>query len=811
MSFIQITELPEWLGKCKNLQRLYLHGTEIRELPESVGECKNLQSLNLKGTKITELPEWLGACQNLQNLDLAYCNLDSLPGWVTRLDVKAEDGWNSWDDGINLYKTTLTKQPISLFFQPKELIEAYYDAKKVMITDAKVIFLGDAEVGKSYTIKRILNGGKKESLLRRYVTRMTPGVSIKKYEKKDSQGRLDLSFWDFGGQEIMHSMHHCFLTERSCYVVMVSTRGEPMKQARKWLKSIESFAPNSPVILVVNRWDDAHNSGVQENKLKKKFSKLVELVELSVKHAEQEEFLQKVMDPIEQQARELDSYGMEFPIQWERIRNALLNMKHQKQHYIDKNQFYQICRQYGEQNQEICKWLLEWFNDLGVCFSYHLVKSENGIENELADYKVLNPEWLTNAIYVLLLNGRAFTSTGVVLHTRIRKLLKETKKGTLKGATYRAEECEYILEIMRKFGLSYPVSEEEELIPALCPDQIGEYQIPSSYTKKVSYKFEYTYLPEGIIHRLMIDCYHLLQLEYCWNKGIHLDLKEEELYVIIDGSKDEPEIRIDFYMRETEHPWKEFALLWKCITDINRQMNLSAVEYIIMQKGKEEDAFRIDKLLEKRRQNTQSYVSGNITYDMYDIDDILDVAVGLENLIQTERLRKREREEQEQKWVFDELMQQLIESNENIAYVGGKLIRKVTQGIDALHENTKAVQENTSAQSQVRAVLTQLEQDFSPDLAETFATKLAELLAQQQDENLKALAQMIQQEPAEKKGRFAKLKGFFERTDTALSILANGTALVTTLFPLVQQALTALGPEAASVLQSVRIYLQQVP
>ena len=71
--------------------------------------------------------------------------------------------------------------------------------------------------------------------------------------------------------------------------------------------------------------------------------------------------------------------------------------------------------------------------------------------------------------------------------------------------------------------------------------------------------------------------------------------------------------------------------------------------------------------------------------------------------------------------------------------------------------------------------------------------------------------QMIQPEPAEKKGRFARLKSLFEGTDTALSILANGVTLVTTLFPLVQQALTALGPEAASVLQSVRIYLQQVP
>ena len=54
-----IEQLPESLGKCKNLQSLYLIGTQITKLPESLGECKKLQSLYLAFTQITELPEWM--------------------------------------------------------------------------------------------------------------------------------------------------------------------------------------------------------------------------------------------------------------------------------------------------------------------------------------------------------------------------------------------------------------------------------------------------------------------------------------------------------------------------------------------------------------------------------------------------------------------------------------------------------------------------------------------------------------------------------------------------------------------------------
>ena len=38
----------------------------------------------------------------------------------------------------------------------------------------------------------------------------------------------------------------------------------------------------------------------------------------------------------------------------------------------------------------------------------------------------------------------------------------------LDSVSYNEEECRYILDVMRKFGLSYRIDENAEFIPALC-------------------------------------------------------------------------------------------------------------------------------------------------------------------------------------------------------------------------------------------------------------------------------------------------------------------------------------------------------
>lgn len=198
---------------------------------------------------------------------------------------------------------------------------------------------------------------------------------------------VDINFWDFGGQEIMHSMHRCFLTDRTCYVVVLSNRFERInKKARYWLRTINSYAKNSPVILAVNCHGDSHSDGVDTQELRKDFPNLGDVVTYSAKCFNKTEF-KRLTDKIIKQAKQLDSYSMEFPENWANIRKELLEKAANRQPYIDNQEYYDICEEYGKNNPKIRTWLLEWFNDLGICFSYH--QGANG--EELKEYKVLSP------------------------------------------------------------------------------------------------------------------------------------------------------------------------------------------------------------------------------------------------------------------------------------------------------------------------------------------------------------------------------------------------------------------------------------
>jgi hypothetical protein len=90
-------------------------------------------------------------------------------------------------------------------------------------------------------------------------------------EDPDSQLKLTLSMWDFGGQKLFLSMHQLFLTHNGVYLVVFNTQelllaeGEEMacgrlvnattretclSYLREWLNSIFIFAPGAPVFIV---------------------------------------------------------------------------------------------------------------------------------------------------------------------------------------------------------------------------------------------------------------------------------------------------------------------------------------------------------------------------------------------------------------------------------------------------------------------------------------------------------------------------------------------------------------------------------
>ncbi len=645
----QVSSL-EGISGLVNLQSLNLRGTQVSSL-EGLSGLVNLQSLDLRGTQVSSL-EGISGLKNLKILNISGTTLDAIPQWLVDRNLPFfTDEPYGIKSGVYMKDVQLSTQPASLFSQPRELIEAYYNEEQISVNEAKVIFLGDGGVGKTYTIYRIEHDGRAPES-----TETTPGVSITKYERPD---KATINFWDFGGQEIMRSMHRCFLTERTCYVVTVSNRwSEVTRQARRWLKNIESFAPKSKVILAVNQWEGVSVWDLDRKRLKEEFSNLVDVVEYTATDSED---IGRLKQKIENEVDKLTSAKMKLPKSWAEIMRKLRNMPNNSgnsRNYITNDEYQEICKNAKLQAVgDISTWLLEWFNDLGVCFSYH---KDAKTKETLKDYKILNPIWLTNAVYVIVNDGRSSARQGFINHERLSEILEQPKTCVVEGLKYDKNELNFILEVMRKFRLSFNGKNGQEFVPALCKNETPENLCPTKFKTRVQCKVRYDYLPDTVVHRLMVACVEDLNLDFskCWLKGLCIDERVLcGLFAVCDMGKDDDVLSIDVYQVGVDEPKKPQApqallrdLLSK-LEKINGELNLKSTTRICSKDGKK--SFRLKYLLDalnKGKKDIPADVDGECFE--YNIQELLGQVFDDASKIDISKLDEKERTR-----FFNELVQ----------------------------------------------------------------------------------------------------------------------------------------------------------
>lgn len=600
------------LSGMNSLQRLDLNGTRVCDLTALSGML-DLQKLWLNNTRVHDLSP-IASLTKIRNLDLRSCELREIPKELSELGLRFWiDGLVLDKDVIDLRDATLSTQPISIFREGREVIREYYDAPKTAVRESKVIFLGDGGAGKTHTMKRILAKGDDTGL----ETDTTLGIAIQPYVAHEGEAdEFKINFWDFGGQENMHAMHRCFLTERTLYVVVISNRWNLDQQARYWLDNIRSFAPKSPVILALNQWEGIREFGLDTNRLQKDYPNLLPPVVYTAKGGSREQFA-SLTECIVNEAEKLDSCAMELPEDWAAILQELRQMAAQEvgkdfKGHIDRSDYLALCEKHGlggGEKEAVRTWLLEWLNDLGVCFSYHRDKHTRA---ELDSYKVLSPKWLTSAIYILLNHADLTVDNGCVTHSEIRKTLKhpweeedlERKDQCdyiLPNVKYSSQECGYILQVMRKFGLSYQVEGKEmEFIPALCSGNMPEDLHPTGYAGRISYEFRYSFLPDSVVQRLMVRLSEEKRFPKLWNRGFRMDSTEEGLVTVVDGGGSNDKLRIDIYSTKNNTGQNVMTGLIAKIAAINSELNLKPEEFVIVQGNRGEFVAPADMILRAR-------------------------------------------------------------------------------------------------------------------------------------------------------------------------------------------------------------------
>ncbi len=583
----RIDSLPESIGNLKSLKGLYIRGTRIAELPESIGDLRSLENLDLCDTQIVALPERIGELPNLRKVNLTGLKLDRIPEslGLKGLPFVDEERFSRTDTGVNLRGVTLLLQDVSIFLESPSLIPSLYEGDTVTMRECKVIFLGDGGAGKSYTIKRIKNGGKKATEEEPYSTSVTHGVEISDWPV-GGRGGFTVHLWDFGGQDVMHSMHRCFLTDKTCYVVTVDTRrNDGNERAAYWLRNVKEFAPNCPVLLYVNCVEtDREGSDIDEAGLREAYPMVKDAVYCSARDAEDAEFRESVMDKIKSIIRE-SGFGRErIPRRYFNARREIGRLN-KKNPILTREEYHEVCAN-NEIEDENASDLLTFFNNIGVCFSYHRGRDKK----ELAEYKLLQPIWLTNAVYALIQEGRAHAQNGALNAESVSVILCNNAPKSVDGKPYsrtapemKYEEyqCSYILDVAESHELCYRRGDGTVFFPALLtpntPKEVSEYV--KSKRDSAEYRFDYGYLPDNVVHRLMIRFMkNDLVISSPWRRGFTVGAmgiykaaifmeKDSALRIVAESAAGSP---LSVF----------FSLLRREVKEVNLALNLTAREEI---------------------------------------------------------------------------------------------------------------------------------------------------------------------------------------------------------------------------------------
>lgn len=452
----QLTSLPESLGQLVGLQSLYLSGNRLTSLPESLGQLASLQSLNLSFNQLTSLPEWLGQLTSLEALNLSYTRLTSLPESLARLDNLSQ---------LELRNTPLNPELDAAYKEGIATVRRYLSARAeayVVLNEAKLILIGEGEVGKSCLLDALRGD---EWIASRPTTH---GIEIKPVRVTDPRSgkELRLNGWDFGGQRVYRPTHQLFFSAPAVYLVVWKPREGPQQGfVKEWIKLVKHREPEARILVVATHggpgqrqpdvdrqeiWDlfgrdTVHDFFLVDSKPDEKTGERTGISEL--KHA------------IARVAANLPEMGRKVPARWQQAREGL---KQTGAAYLPLERVLEICQEH-KMDEEEARLFVTLSHRLG-----HLIHYEH--DPTLRDIVVLQPDWLATAISFVLDDKQTRDAHGLVSFNRLRQLWDDPA---------RKEEDRYppklhpvFLRLMERFDLSYRVAgtEETSLIAQLVPD-----------------------------------------------------------------------------------------------------------------------------------------------------------------------------------------------------------------------------------------------------------------------------------------------------------------------------------------------------
>ncbi|TBR61377.1 Ras family protein, partial [Westiellopsis prolifica IICB1] len=438
--------------------------------------------------QITEIPEAIAQLTNLRELDLSRNQITQIP--------------------LEILSSKDAKEIFNYLMQIRI-------SETRPLHEAKLLLIGQGSVGKTSLIERLIRNkyDKNQS--------QTDGLNVETWNVQVNSKDIRLNVWDFGGQEIYHATHQFFLTKRSLYLLVCNCRtSEEENRIEYWLKLIESFGGQSPVIIVGNKKDE-QPLDINRKALRDKYPNIQAIIETS---CQDNIGIDELHTAILQQIAKLKEVYDLLPLTWFEVKQKLESMP---QDFITYGRYIGICHENKipeEQNQEQ---LIDLLHRLGLVLNFR----EHPI---LKDTNVLKPNWVTEGIYALLSDETLKTKTkGIFTHDDLTRILNPER--------YPTERHGYLIGLMKEFELCFELDckPPQFLIAGLLPkDQPDETKL---HGETLEFQYHYKVLPESIISRFIVITHEKIYNQIYWRSGVMLQYQEHNEIYNIARIKADPE------------------------------------------------------------------------------------------------------------------------------------------------------------------------------------------------------------------------------------------------------------------------------
>ena len=493
---------------CPNLQTLFLFGNGLKEI-RFEGSFPKLELIDLSRNALTRLDLSVANFPSLNHLYLYENKLIDLSGLA---GFFVQDGFD-----FNIEKNdSITAPPKEIAGSDKAKITEWFKQAVKYSTEiayeAKILIVGEPGAGKTTLMELLFN---KNHPVQQSEQPSTLGIVVKQNREFGNPVKtlpdIKAHIWDFGGQDIQYMLHQYFLTDDSVYILITDGRSGKTRYGY-WFHIINLLGKKSPVLVLLNRHKKSDTVIPFDERTYREI-----FPELNIINCGEIDFcnLNKSWDAFEEKIAThlstLPIVGQTIIKPWKKIREKIDFWRSSK--YIALDKFEKICEACGLTERAEIEFLLDYFHKIGIALNFKDVNLRNIV--------FLDPNWITYGIYDILSDNLVIDKNGEFQQDDLYKHWHSKECTERHKQPYSITECTFLLNLMLKdkFDICYPLPNKSGsfVVPMKLPDKRADYNLGAG--DKLHFRFQYPFMPEGLMSRLIVRLYDYIFEEKVWLTG----------------------------------------------------------------------------------------------------------------------------------------------------------------------------------------------------------------------------------------------------------------------------------------------------